>query len=139
MRANVVLLVDHVVADTLSVCVLKVSVEVDFDDTVGDGFLEVLDAGAGSSVEDEEDGLVVLGLLLLLDVLLVLLEEFGAELDVAWLVDSVDVSETGGDGEVWRDWGEGLVDVVDVLGLSVAKSERVSVVSKENVRVSEPA
>lgn len=46
-------------------------------------------------------------------------EELGAELDVAGLVDTVDVAEAGGDGEVGGDGVEGLVDVVDVLGLGV--------------------
>ena len=41
------------------------------------------------------------------------------QLDVAGLVDAVDVAETGGDGEVGGDGGEGLVDVEDVLRLSV--------------------
>jgi hypothetical protein len=119
LAAEVVLLADHVVADTLGVGVLEVSVEVDLADTVGDGLLELLDGGAGTTVEDEEDGLVILGASLLLDVLLVLGEETGLELDVTGLVDTVDVTEASGDGEVGRDLGEGLVDLVDVLGLSV--------------------
>ena len=86
LAAEVVLLADHVVADTLSVGVLEVSVEVDLADTVGDGLLELLDGRAGTTVEDEEDGLLILGASLLLDVLLVLGEELGLELDVARLV-----------------------------------------------------
>lgn len=70
-------------------------------------------------MEDEEDGLVLLGSDGVLDVLLVLAEELGVELDVTWLVDTVDVTETGGDGEEWGDGGEGLVDGKDVLGLGV--------------------
>jgi hypothetical protein len=70
-------------------------------------------------VEDEEDGLVRLGLGLLGDVLLVLGEELGVQLDVAGLVDTVDVTEAGGDGEVRGDRGEGVVDGQDVLGLGV--------------------
>lgn len=119
LAAEVVLLADHVVADTLSVGVLEVSVEVDLADTVGDGLLELLDGRAGTTVEDEEDGLLILGASLLLDVLLVLGEELGLELDVARLVDTVDVTETSGDGEEGRDLREGLEDLVDVLGLSV--------------------
>jgi hypothetical protein len=119
LAAEVVLLADHVVADTLSVGVLEVSVEVDLADTVGDGLLELLDGRAGTTVEDEEDGLVILGASLLLDVLLVLGEEAGLELDVTGLVNTVDVTEASGDGEVGRDLGEGLVDLVDVLGLGV--------------------
>ena len=119
LAAEVVLLADHVVADTLSVGVLEVSVEVDLADTVGDGLLELLDGGTGTTVEDEEDGLVILGASLLLDVLLVLGEETGLELDVTGLVDTVDVTETSGNGEVGGDLGELLVDVKDILGLSV--------------------
>lgn len=40
-------------------------------------------------------------------------------LDVSGLVDTVDVAETGSDGEEGRNCGQLLVDVVDVLGLSV--------------------
>jgi hypothetical protein len=87
-------------------------------------------------VEHEEDWLVLLGIDLLLDVLLVLLEELWSELgqvskslkspayqikylDVSWLVHAVDVTETGGDGEIGRDSREALVDLVDVLRLGV--------------------
>jgi hypothetical protein len=42
-------------------------------------------------VEDEEDGLVILGAKLLADEGLVLAEELGVELDVAWLINTVDV------------------------------------------------
>jgi len=119
LGVDVLLLVDHVVADTLSVGVLEVSVEVDLDDTVGDGVLVLLLAGTGTSVENEENWLLLLGTGLLLDVLLVLLEKLWVELDVTWLVDTVNVTETSGDGEVWGDLGEGLVDLVDVLWLSV--------------------
>jgi hypothetical protein len=45
-------------------------------------------------VENEVDGLGLLETLLLLDILLVLLEELGAELDVTGLVDTVDVTES---------------------------------------------
>ena len=67
LAAEVVLLANHVVADTLSVGVLEVSVEVDLADTVGDGLLEILDGRARATVEDEEDGLVILRANLLLD------------------------------------------------------------------------
>lgn len=116
---DVVLLVQDVVPDAGEVGVLEISVQVDLDDTVGDGLLELLLGGSGSTVEDEEDWLVLLGLDGRLDVSLVLAEKGWLELDVSWLVDTVDVSEAGGDGEVWGDWGEGLVDVEDVLWLGV--------------------
>ena len=116
---DVVLLGEDVVSDTGEVSVLEVGVEVDLDDTVADGVGELLLGGSGSTVEDEEDGLVLLGSDGVLDVLLVLAEELWVELDVTGLVDTVDVTEAGGDGEEWGDGGEGLVDGKDVLGLGV--------------------
>ena len=72
-------------------------------------------------MEDEEDGLVLVGLDLVLDVFLVLLEQLRVELDVAGLVDTVDITETSGNGEVGADGGELVVDGEDVLGLSVER------------------
>ena len=43
------------------------------------------------------------------------------ELDVARLVDTVDVTEAGGNGEVGGDGGKGGVDLPDVLGLGVER------------------
>ena len=70
-------------------------------------------------MEDEEDGLVGGRTSLLLDVLLVLGEELGVELDVAGLVDTVDVTKASGNGEVGADGGESVLDGQDVLGLGV--------------------
>lgn len=89
-------------------------------------------------MEHEVNGLVLLALGLLLDVLLVLLEELGSELDVTGFLDrnqqmsarevnngasthvnSVDVSESSSDAEVGGNGRKRLVDVVDVLGLGV--------------------
>jgi hypothetical protein len=56
---------------------------------------------------------------LLSGVLLVVTEEFGSEGDVSGLVDTVNVSETGGNGEVGRDGVESSVDIVDIRGLGV--------------------
>jgi hypothetical protein len=116
---EVVLVLENEVTDTGQVGVLHVGVDVDLDDTVADGLLELGLGGAGATVEDEEDGLARLGLGLLGDVLLVLGEELGVELDVAGLVDTVDVTEAGGNGEVGADGAEGVVDGQDVLGLGV--------------------
>lgn len=116
---EVVLLAQDVVTDTGQVGVLHVSVDVDLDDTVANGLLVLLLGGAGATVEDEEDGLVLVGLDLLLDVGLVLGEELGVQADVAGLVDTVDVTETSGNGEVGGDGSEGLLDGEDVLGLGV--------------------
>lgn len=70
-------------------------------------------------MEDEEDGLVLVGLGLLLDVGLVLGQQLGVQADVAGLVDTVDVAEAGGNGEVGADGGQGVVDGQDILGLGV--------------------
>jgi len=52
-------------------------------------------------MEDQEDWLVLLRSNGILDILLVLTEKFGVELDVTGLVDTVNVAESGGDREVW--------------------------------------
>ena len=52
---------------------------------------------------------------------LVLAEEVGAEDDVSGLVDTVDVTKAGSDGEAGGDGAEGLVDVVNVFGLGVER------------------
>lgn len=116
---EVVLLVEDVVTDTGQVGVLHVSVKVDLDNTVANGLLVLGLGGTGATVEDEENGLVLLGANLLLDVLLVTREELGVELDVAGLVDTVNITETSGNGEVGGDGSESLVDGEDVLRLSV--------------------
>jgi hypothetical protein len=116
---DVVLLLQDVVTDTGEVGVLQIGIEVDLDDTVADGVGELLLRRTGSTVEDEEDWLVLLGSDGILNMLLVLAKELWVELDVSWLVDTVDVSETSGDGEVWGDWGESLVDGKNILWLGV--------------------
>jgi hypothetical protein len=78
-------------------------------------------AGSGSTVENQEDWLVLLCAYGILDKLLVLAEKLGVELDISRLVNSMDVTETGSDGEVWGDWLKSLVDGKDVLGLSVER------------------
>lgn len=116
---QVVLLVQDIVTDTAEVGILQVGVQVDLDDTVADGLLVLGLGGAGAAVEDEEDGLVLVGAGLLLDVGLVLAQELGVKSDVAGLVDAVDVAEASGNGEVRADGGKSVVDIEDVLGLGV--------------------
>ncbi len=70
-------------------------------------------------MEDQENWLLLLSSDSILDILLVLAEELWVQLDVSWLVDTMDVSETSGNGEVWGDWRESLVDGKDILGLGV--------------------
>jgi hypothetical protein len=55
-------------------------------------------------VEDQEDWLFLLSSNGILDKLLMLAEKFGVELDIAGLVNTVNVTESGCDGEVGRDW-----------------------------------
>jgi hypothetical protein len=119
---EVILLVENVVTDTSEVSVLEIGIEVDLDDTRLDSSGEFLLSGARSTVEDEEQWLVLSAIDLLLGVGLMLSEKLWVELDVSWLVDTVDVSESGGDGEVWGDGDEGLVDIVDILWLGVEGS-----------------
>lgn len=118
---EVVLLVQHIVTDASHVGKLHVGVHVDLDDTVADGIEVLLLSRAGAAVEDKEDRLVVAGANGGLDVSLVLAKELGVQLDVAGLVDTVDVAETGSDGEVGRNGGESVVNVENVLGLSVER------------------
>ena len=101
---------------------LAISVDVHLYNTVLDSGLDLFLGRSRSSVEDEVDGERVLRLELLVSVLLVLREELGLELDVSGLVDTVNVTETGSDGEGFGDGGKGVVDFEDVLGLSVEGS-----------------
>lgn len=50
-----------------------------------------------------------------------LAKELRVKLNISWLVDTVDITETGSNGEVWRDWGKSLVDCKDILGLGVER------------------
>jgi hypothetical protein len=101
---DVVLLVQDVVSDTSEVGVLKISIEVDLDDTIANGVEEFLLGRARSAVEDEENWLVLLGSNGILNVLLMFAEELWMKLNVSWLVDSVNVAKTSSDGEVWGNW-----------------------------------
>mmetsp|Transcript_27143 Transcript_27143/g.47978 ORF Transcript_27143/g.47978 Transcript_27143/m.47978 type:complete len:292 (-) Transcript_27143:263-1138(-) len=83
--------------------------------------------GTRASVHDEERRLVGLDrfsscLELSFDLLLVLAEDLGLKLDgvgAVWsLVDSVEISECGRDGEVGRNGAEGLVDLPDLFRAS---------------------
>lgn len=100
---------------------LEISVQVDFDNTVRDTLLKLLLGASGTAVKDQEEGLLLLRSDLLLSVRLVLSEKLRVQLDVAGLVHTVDVSESSGDGEVRRDRGEGSIDLIDILRLSVER------------------
>jgi len=51
----------------------------------------------------------------------VLAQELWVQLDVSWLVDTVNVTKTSSNGEVWGNWGQSLVNGKDILGLSVER------------------
>lgn len=70
-------------------------------------------------MEDKEHWLVGLCAFLLLDISLVLVEQLGVELNVAWLVDTVNVSKASSDREVWADLRQSGPDLVNVLWLSI--------------------
>lgn len=75
--------------------------------------------GARAAVEDQEDWLVLLGALLLLHVSLVLAKEFRVKLDVARLINTVNIAEASSDAEIWGDFDQCGVDVVNIFGLGV--------------------
>jgi hypothetical protein len=112
----------EVVSHTDHVGPLGVGVDVHLDDTVLDGGLDLVLLGTGSTVEDQEQGLLTaLALQLLTSEFLVLAQQFRSEGDVSGLVDTVDVTESGSDGEVGGDRGQGLVDLEDLVRLRVQR------------------
>ena len=119
MLHEIIFLVEDVVSDTGEVGVLQVGVEVDLNNTISNGIQVLLLRRSRSTVEDKENRLVLLRSNGILDILLVLAEKFGVELDIAGLVNTMHVTESGSNGEVWRNWGESLVDGKDVLRLGV--------------------
>jgi hypothetical protein len=70
-------------------------------------------------MENQENGLVLLCADGFLDMVLVLAQQFWVELDITWFVNTMNISETSSYGKVWRDWRKGLVDVENVLRLSI--------------------
>jgi hypothetical protein len=72
-------------------------------------------------VEHKEYRFVFFCVVLLLDIRLVLGEKLGVELDIAGLVDAVNITKTGGDAEVGRDLREGGPDVVDIFWLGIER------------------
>ena len=113
---------DHVIPDGVAVGELHVSVEVDLDDTVADSRQELLLGGTGTTVEDEEYRVGLLGIRIRVgllgvhvlrvvrddrtldfsagvlelgaNVLLVLAQQPGPELDGTRLVNTVNVTES---------------------------------------------
>ena len=112
---------------------MQVSVEIDFDDTMGDGFVVFCLGTSAATVEDEEtcirhdlergvQRLIFLAVELFFGVGLVFAEELGLEADVAWFVDTMDVSESSGDREVWSNGSESRIHIPDILWLSIQGS-----------------
>ena len=112
----VVLLVQDVVSDTSQVSVLTVSVQVDLDNTVVNTSVEFLDSRTGTTVEDQEQWLFFLATNLFSGVLLVFSQDFWSQSDVT-SVQTVTVTESSSNGEVWRDWVQSLVYVVNLFWL----------------------
>jgi hypothetical protein len=73
-------------------------------------------------VEDKEDGKVIISLELLLDISLMLAEEFRVQANVTRSIDTVDVTKSSGNGEEISDLREGLVDIPDILRLGIEGS-----------------
>lgn len=118
---EVVLLVQHIVADATHVGKLHICVHVDLDDAVADGIEVLFLAGPRATVEDKVNRLVLLGLDGFLDVSLVLAEQLGVELDIPGFVDAVDITEASSNREIWRDGRQGVVDVENILRLGVKR------------------
>lgn len=109
-----------VLTDSVPEGPLGVGVNVHLDDTVSNRLLDLVNGGAGSAVEDELHGLVLVAAKLLLDVSLGVVEDLGGKVDISGSVDTVDVAEGGsaGEGSV-LDLRKLLVGVPDLLGLGV--------------------
>ena len=126
LSLEVVVVLGFVLAHTIPEGPLSVGVDVHLDNTGLDGVSDVLNGGTRTTVEDEEHGLVLTSKLLL-HVLLGVVKDDGAELDISWGVNTVNISEGGcaSEGGAW-DLGKLFVGVHDFLGLSV-KTGRVDV------------
>lgn len=70
-------------------------------------------------MEDKENGLVTFRGCLLFDQRLVFAEELRVQLDVARLVYTMDIPKAGSDGKKWAYFGQGAVNVINVVGLRV--------------------
>jgi hypothetical protein len=122
LGGEVLFLSVEVISETDKVSPLGVSVNVHLDNTVGDSSVDILLSGAGTAVEDKEDGLVIISLELLLDISLVLAEKLRVQADVTRSIDTVNVTESSGNGEKISDLRESLVDIPDILRLGIQGS-----------------
>jgi hypothetical protein len=118
---EVILLVENVISNTSKIGVLEIGIKVDLDDTVGNGIKEFLLRRSRSTVEDQEHWLIFLSSNSVLHKLLVLAKELWVKLNISWFINTVHVTKTSGNGEVWGDWLKSLVDSENVLGLGVER------------------
>jgi hypothetical protein len=72
-------------------------------------------------VKHQENWLVFFCSNSILNILLVLAEEFRVKFDITRFVNTVDITETSSDREVWGDGGESLVDRENIFGLGVER------------------
>mmetsp|Transcript_86871 Transcript_86871/g.137786 ORF Transcript_86871/g.137786 Transcript_86871/m.137786 type:complete len:253 (+) Transcript_86871:76-834(+) len=121
LRLQIVVVLGFKVTDTVPVGPLRVRVDVHLDDTIIDGFSDILDIRATATVEDETHGLgTLLCTDLLGDVLLSLIQDGGLQLHIAWLVHAMDVAKGCGDGEeTIGNFAQGVVDLENLLGFGV--------------------
>lgn len=102
--------------ETIPIRPLSIRVNVHLDDTIRDCLGNLIISGTGTTVHDKEDRLVGSRTKLLLGISLVLSETSRLEGDVTGLVDTVDVSKGGGDGEHVSNLGESIVNGIHLLG-----------------------
>ena len=72
-------------------------------------------------MENQKNRLIFLCSDSIFDILLVLAKKFWVKLNVTRFVDTMNISETGGNREVRGDWRQSLVDGKDVLGLGIER------------------
>lgn len=113
----------------------RTSVHIHLDNTIFDRGPDLILRGTRTTVENEEPEAVFERIIdwgrshaqglggctaqLFADVFLMLTQKFRVKLDVARLVNTVDISESSSDTEARADGAQGCVDIPDVLRLSV--------------------
>jgi len=102
-------------------CLLKIRVEIDFDNSMPDSSVKFVLRGSRTAVEDKEERLVLRCANLLLGVGLMFAEELRMEMYISRLVDAVDVAKSGSNAEIGANGYECSVHIVDVLRLGVQR------------------
>ena len=118
---DVVFLVENIIPDTGQVRVLEIGIKVDFHNTMPNSICVLLLAGTRSTVEDKKNGLVLFLARLLLDICLMLAKQFGMQLDIPRLVHAMNVAKTCGNGKIWTNIGQGIINIPYVFWLSVKR------------------